>query len=368
MDKLLPDSTQHRKIYCQILGFIRTGKYAAGSRLPTEKDFTTEFGVSRITINRALNDLTRDGFIWRRQGSGSFVAAQKKFDLTIGVIIPGLFNHEIDSIFPTVLQHLVRQAAQFKWQILPGDPTLPGEPDAKDCKTVEVIRNLIDSNISGAIFVPHPIYGRGEALNHNVLAELQKAKITSILLDRDIVAAPRRSEWDLVCLDHERAGYDIGRHLIAQGCRRFVFVTEKLRFPTPHARLAGLRKALSESNLDIHDARILQGQSDSISVAHNIIKTHKADAVVCDNDYDAAIVMKHLLSAGAKIPKQIKITGFDNAPIGKRLAIPLTTIAQPPAALSYKALSTLRDRLSNKTLPTCTTAIHGRLIIRKSTS
>lgn len=45
----------------------------AGGRLPAESVLAEEFGVSRGTVRQALTILERDGFILRRQGSGTFI-------------------------------------------------------------------------------------------------------------------------------------------------------------------------------------------------------------------------------------------------------------------------------------------------------
>jgi GntR family transcriptional regulator len=64
-------------LYEQIKHIIRfqilSGEYAFGSRLPTEEEYCQQFGVSAITIKRALNDLASADLISRRQGSGTIV-------------------------------------------------------------------------------------------------------------------------------------------------------------------------------------------------------------------------------------------------------------------------------------------------------
>ncbi|MFI9823768.1 GntR family transcriptional regulator [Streptomyces sp. NPDC052013] len=52
---------------------IDTHDYPVGGKLPTQRQLSTEFGVSRHTVQRALEKLIDDGLIESRQGSGSFV-------------------------------------------------------------------------------------------------------------------------------------------------------------------------------------------------------------------------------------------------------------------------------------------------------
>lgn len=49
----------------------------AGTALPPERSLCERFGVSRVTLRRAVDDLVRDGLLVRRQGSGTYVAAPK---------------------------------------------------------------------------------------------------------------------------------------------------------------------------------------------------------------------------------------------------------------------------------------------------
>jgi GntR family histidine utilization transcriptional repressor len=56
---------------------IRSGRWAEGDQLPSENQFVTALGLSRMTINRALRELTSDGLIVRMMGVGTFVARTK---------------------------------------------------------------------------------------------------------------------------------------------------------------------------------------------------------------------------------------------------------------------------------------------------
>lgn len=52
---------------------IAAGRYGPGAKLPSESELVNALSVSRMTVNRALRELTRDGVIIRVQGVGSFV-------------------------------------------------------------------------------------------------------------------------------------------------------------------------------------------------------------------------------------------------------------------------------------------------------
>ncbi len=64
-------------LYMQVKDHIRTnimqGVWATGARVPSENELVESFGISRMTANRALRELTADGYLKRVPGVGTFV-------------------------------------------------------------------------------------------------------------------------------------------------------------------------------------------------------------------------------------------------------------------------------------------------------
>ncbi|WP_348826885.1 histidine utilization repressor [Halomonas sp. RT37] len=60
-----------------LLSEIESGAYVAGDRIPAENALATQFGVSRMTANKAIRDLVQKGLLVRRVGSGTFVSQRK---------------------------------------------------------------------------------------------------------------------------------------------------------------------------------------------------------------------------------------------------------------------------------------------------
>lgn len=56
---------------------IRTGALATGSRLPSERELSEQFGVSRMTVRQATAYLVQEGWLSVRPGVGTFVAESK---------------------------------------------------------------------------------------------------------------------------------------------------------------------------------------------------------------------------------------------------------------------------------------------------
>lgn len=101
----------HRQLFLVLHDEIARGVLAPGQALPTEQTLCDQFGVSRITVRRALADLVEQGYIERRQGVGSFVREHHPPSPSRagGSYLEGLrqtqFETEVD-----VIEHDVRRA------------------------------------------------------------------------------------------------------------------------------------------------------------------------------------------------------------------------------------------------------------------
>jgi GntR family transcriptional regulator len=70
---LAKGTSLHRQLFLVLRDQISRGEYGAGGALPTEEALCERFGVSRITVRRALADLAAMGLVERRHGLGTFV-------------------------------------------------------------------------------------------------------------------------------------------------------------------------------------------------------------------------------------------------------------------------------------------------------
>ncbi|WP_368506103.1 GntR family transcriptional regulator [Alkalihalophilus sp. As8PL] len=77
------DKNSPLPIYSQIeeciKGQIMNGELNPGDVLPPEREYSEQFDVSRMTIRQAINNLVNEGLIYRKKGSGTYVA-EKKFE------------------------------------------------------------------------------------------------------------------------------------------------------------------------------------------------------------------------------------------------------------------------------------------------
>jgi GntR family transcriptional regulator len=73
------DRFNQEKLYIQLtrifLEEIKSGKWQLNQRIPSEEELCNNYGVSKITVRQAVNNLVSDGYLMKLQGKGTFVVS-----------------------------------------------------------------------------------------------------------------------------------------------------------------------------------------------------------------------------------------------------------------------------------------------------
>lgn len=76
-----PDSKSAQPLYRQLEASLKEailrGDYQPGEQIPTENELSTRWEVSRVTVRKALDALTRENLLTRVSGKGTFVSSEK---------------------------------------------------------------------------------------------------------------------------------------------------------------------------------------------------------------------------------------------------------------------------------------------------
>ena len=107
----------YEDIVQQVITLIEDGKLKRGDQLPSERDLTEIFKVSRTTVREAIRTLESMKLLQCRQGTGTYVLASSEEDL-IQPLAAALFNakDDIRDIFYTrkiVEPHVAQLAAEY---------------------------------------------------------------------------------------------------------------------------------------------------------------------------------------------------------------------------------------------------------------
>lgn len=358
---------KHREISRYLSDAVGSGKYGLGSRLPSEAQLVKQFKVSRPTVRRALRDLESDGLVERKTGSGTYVrslSAGRNPSRLFGLLLPGLTSTEIFQIICGEIASLTRV---HDYGLLWGGSTNPREDtDASLEHAQELCKQFIARGVSGVFFAPVELQPGQEEANRHLAESLREAGITVVLIDRDLLGFPARSDFDLISLDNMASGFLVGEHLIRLGCKRLFFVARPLSAPTVDARIAGVRESLARHHLEPLPNWIHVGDPADTKFVRSLTAGRLTDALVCANDFTAAVLLRSLESIGAKVPRDFRLAAFDDVKYSTLVSPPLTTIHQPCRDIAVIAFRTMLERLREPTLPARSIYLTPRLVVRES--
>ncbi|GAP34969.1 histidine utilization repressor [Piscinibacter sakaiensis] len=79
------DASPYLRVKQWLKGELSGGRWLPGARMPSEAELVARFGVSRMTVNRALRELQAEGLVERVQGAGTFAAQPVRLSSTLTI-------------------------------------------------------------------------------------------------------------------------------------------------------------------------------------------------------------------------------------------------------------------------------------------
>jgi DNA-binding LacI/PurR family transcriptional regulator/signal transduction histidine kinase len=151
-----------------------------------------------------------------------------------------------------------------------------------------------------------------------------------------------------VAADGAHAMAELARHLVVHhGRRRFALITGPEGHPEAEERERALRRTLAELGVDFDERLSVRGsflrESGAAAAERLLAAGARFDALLCMNDGMALGALEVLRRAGARIPDDIAVTGFDGIEAGRAVTPPLTTVIQPFDELGDRAVDLLID-------------------------
>ncbi len=355
----------HEQLAAIIRGAILEGYYRPGERIEPEREFMRASKLSYHTVARAFRNLADEGLVVRRVGSGTFVSEALPTDnsslKTIGVVY-----HCHDEFFASIfagIQDECRQRGHVPLPIL-GTPDASGED--------RVLKEAQKYELAGMVAIPNL-----KTRSHRELLRLIIQHMPVVLMDSYLP----ETACDAVTVDNEEAAYQLTRHLLDLGHRQIVFLAEEIVYPhvtTVRDRVRGTGRALEQEGADNRQRRVIQypdlepGKSEGLM--HRIVldlldrpQATRPTAVMCDNDFVAAVVLRLLRQCGLRVPQDVSVTGFDDQSFAQYADPPLTTAAQPLERIGRHAVRLLFDRLEEPNKQPVRVVLDAPLVVREST-
>lgn len=341
---------------------IESGLYRDGSRMPSEAELVRQFGVSRMTVVKAMRQLQSERVLVRRVGDGTYASERSTGETSVfGLLIPDLGETEI---FEPICKGMADAPRALGHSLAWGQSSATSA--AKGDEAEHLCQQYIEQKVSGVFFAPVEFSPRRDAINNRVLRSLKAAHIPVVLLDRCVMEYPERSNYDLVGLDNRRAGFVMTTHLLSQGARRVGFLTLPGAAETVEDRIVGYREALFTRGLHYEDGRVLRIDPADSAAVDAALKNEGLDAFLCANDNTAARLMSTLLALGVRVPADVRLAGIDDVRYASLLSVPLTTLHQPCSEIGAAAIAAMHDRIANPHLAARSILLNGHLVVRRS--
>lgn len=172
-----------------------------------------------------------------------------------------------------------------------------------------------------------------------------------------------------VDVDNRGGAASAVRYLIGRGRTRIASVAGSRDRASGIDRLNGYRAVLTEHGL-FDSGLVANGDFGQLCAEHATARLLERrpdlDAVFVASDLMAVGVLRALRRSGRKIPDDVAVVGFDNAPIARSTEPTLTTVSQPAEAIGARAARELLALLSGGVRQTRRIVLSTELIVRES--
>ncbi|MGS2616611.1 LacI family DNA-binding transcriptional regulator [Micromonospora sp. LZ34] len=174
-----------------------------------------------------------------------------------------------------------------------------------------------------------------------------------------------------VSVDNGPAMARLTRHLLVDhGLGDLAFVGNPDGSPDVSERWAGFLAAHRELGLTPPDepVRVAMQQPDGVLAAELLLRDRVApQAVVCANDEIALGALVGALGRGLRVPEDLVITGFDDAPMAALVSPPITTVRQPVRDLAAEAARLILQAVDSPGAPAPDSIVlPTELVVRRS--
>lgn len=362
---------RYQQVCNDLIEQIQTGLLAPDSKLPSDEELESKYQTSRITIQRALQEVVQAGLLRRVRGHGTYV-------LSPAGLGPGTLAQDRESpvrfiavIFPQGESHGAHNILMGIEETFFEGGFLVGIKNSRESSRSErlILESLLGQRPSGVILFPSSESYKNTDLISRFLAQ----RIPLVMIDRKATFI----ETPFVACDNRDGARTLTDYLIAQGRRRIAFVCSSLDdISSEQERFAGYCQSLTQAGLGVDMDLVLttevKGQerrdrSNEERLCEELLERN-ADAVFAVNDLWAIALTRQFRTSGIPVPQRIAVVGFDDIEFAKLARPGITTYSQPFHEIGAQAGRILREIMEgtrNQSDP-LDVRIKGRLVIRES--
>ncbi|BCL83718.1 GntR family transcriptional regulator [Ktedonobacteria bacterium brp13] len=336
-----PSVPNYQRIIIALREEINQGTYTPGQSFITQQEVSRRFGVSRITADRALNELVREGLLERRRGRGTFVVERTKradHSLVEGGIITIAC---IISINPTehitgIMRSIENICRENGCHVLYFDSCESAEIEAEN------LQRALKANVNGII-----LYPVNDWTNSHLIEKIYQS-IPIVMVDRYYPTLAISS----VVFDNIAIGYEVTAELLRQGHTHIGTVWLEVACTSTIERLLGYRRAFQERgmavNADLAALRAYNNWPDEQRL--NLLKRwlesdYHPTAIIAANGPSLAQVARDLTQLGLPVAQDIVLATMDHDDLGIAHLHRALKMHVPSSELGVTAMKLLLERI-----------------------
>ncbi|MEJ1109553.1 MULTISPECIES: LacI family DNA-binding transcriptional regulator [unclassified Kribbella] len=337
---------------------------AGNLRPPTMADIAAHIGVSRQLVSLVLRDAPGASDETRRRvreaaqelgfsphvGARSLRRARSK---DLGVIFTPAHSTE-----PEIVEAIYPAAAARGYDVVLSAQTATRS-------TVQAVEELLGHRCAALIVI-------GSNLDHAGLRAVAERSVLPIV---DVGYGRRNQFYDVVRSSGDKGIEQLVDYLAELGHKGITYVDPE-SMPPSTLRRRGYERAVKRLGMpsdilsmpgDYTDGSYFE-EAGSAAAAMLLRRRKLPTAIVAPNDHAAVGVLHTLIRNGVRVPEDVSIAGFDDAPIARLSSVDLTSVRQDPELMGVSAVDAAVRRVEGQKLRPRETVVDTSVIIRSSTA
>lgn len=315
--------------------------YKVGKKIPSESALKTKYKVSRHTIRQAISELVSEGFLLKRQGSGTYVSEdylqeEVEKSKTIGVIT----TYVSDYIFPSIIRGIEEELSQKQYSLMLSSTHNNVNNERNN------LESMLQQNVDGLIIEPT----KSSLLNPNLNYYLK-------ILQEDIPLLMLHAKYEeldasVIAMNDFKAGEIATEHLIDLNHKRIAIIT-KADDAQGKKRLKGYISAHHKNNLNFKNSHLIPYETETIGkipkrMREILSESSNPTAFVCYNDEISILLIRELLAMEKSVPDDFSIVSIDNSQLSDILpSIRLTSVNHPKEKMGRVAAEWIVNAIEN---------------------
>jgi LacI family transcriptional regulator len=319
-------------------------------------------GVSRSTVSRVINNDphvsggTREKVLqvvkranYTPNAAARGLAAGRTW--VLGLVIPmGVATLFTDPYFPVLIQGVSSACNAREYSVM----LWLAEPEYERRQ----IRQIMYSGLVDGVIISSML------LNDSLVQALLEGDRPFILVGRH----PTDSRANYVDADNAGGAREAVTHLLRLGRTRVATITGPQNMIAGADRLAGYRAALRDRGSALNPDLIASGDFSEVGGyrAMQQLLPHQPDAVFAASDMMALGALRAVREAGLRVPEDVALVGFDDAPQAALAEPSLTTVRQPVYRLGAMAVDSVLDLIDYQDSSPRRIVLPTELVVRAS--